>query len=334
MIHDVFDKSAKLLLIKVTGLHSEMAKAEAISAGAVNVIAEQGRLMLVNAERPDNLLRLGYSALVLEFLGRSAIDRQTLPFNPNHVIKGSYAIKAVREGYLGTSESLVKNLQNMVWNRLEAGQVDLTKPDDVLYAFLGPSEVWWGKLLRKFTAGEFGERQVQNRPFFRSFGIQPRKARCLVNLAGLDPGEQLLDPFCGTGSVLMEAAATGLRTFGSDVDPRMIEGSIRNLSRFGFRADVRLMDARCLEDWNQRFDALVTDVPYGISASLKGTPSARLYREFLEAARRVLVSGGKLVVMAPKGALRLSASDFDTLWSFEEYVHGSLTREILVARRL
>ena len=56
--------------------------------------------------------------------------------------------------------------------------------------------------------------------------IHPYPAKLLVNipqffLAALSPecGSKLLDPFCGSGTVLYEAALAGLRPFGSDSNP-------------------------------------------------------------------------------------------------------------------
>ena len=42
-------------------------------------------------------------------------------------------------------------------------------------------------------------------------------------------GLTLLDPFCGTGVVLQEAALMGFNTYGTDIDPRMISYSKTNL---------------------------------------------------------------------------------------------------------
>ena len=43
-------------------------------------------------------------------------------------------------------------------------------------------------------------------------------------------GRTILDPFCGTGVILQEAALMGYDVYGSDIEPRMIEYSDKNLS--------------------------------------------------------------------------------------------------------
>jgi DNA modification methylase len=47
----------------------------------------------------------------------------------------------------------------------------------------------------------------------------PQLAKSLFNLAGLAPGQRVLDPFCGSGTVLLEAYLNGLTSFGTDLNP-------------------------------------------------------------------------------------------------------------------
>lgn len=60
--------------------------------------------------------------------------------------------------------------------------------------------------------------------------LPPKLAQILINLCGdLPEGSRLLDPFCGTGVVLQEAALMGYRPYGTDLNERMVEYSKRNL---------------------------------------------------------------------------------------------------------
>lgn len=62
--------------------------------------------------------------------------------------------------------------------------------------------------------------------------LPPKLARIMVNLAEPPRGGTLLDPFCGGGTVLMEATlATGAaRLIGSDIDATQISNAKRNLA--------------------------------------------------------------------------------------------------------
>ncbi len=60
--------------------------------------------------------------------------------------------------------------------------------------------------------------------------LPPKLAQILINLCGnLPAGARLLDPFCGTGVVLQEAALMGYVPYGTDLNERMIEYSQKNL---------------------------------------------------------------------------------------------------------
>lgn len=77
----------------------------------------------------------------------------------------------------------------------------------------------------------------RNKPYFdRKKGMLPPKvALIMVNLAiGDNPVQEdrknlLLDPFCGTGTILIEGLLTNLDVIGSDLDIDAVEGAKRNL---------------------------------------------------------------------------------------------------------
>lgn len=86
----------------------------------------------------------------------------------------------------------------------------------------GHSEPTWQSML------ESGD-PVQGRrkdPKYVAHGIHPYKgkfypqlAKALFNASGLRPGSTVLDPFCGSGTVLLEAALAGCHAVGFDVNP-------------------------------------------------------------------------------------------------------------------
>jgi tRNA G10 N-methylase Trm11 len=75
----------------------------------------------------------------------------------------------------------------------------------------------------------------QNRPKrdARVGMLPPKLAQTIINIATgeVNPhhGEMVLDPFCGTGVILQEAQLMGFDTYGSDLEPRMIEYTQKNL---------------------------------------------------------------------------------------------------------
>jgi tRNA G10 N-methylase Trm11 len=75
----------------------------------------------------------------------------------------------------------------------------------------------------------------QNRPKrdARVGMLPPKLAQIIINLAvgNYDRENEMhvLDPFCGTGVVLQEALLMGYFGMGSDIDPRMVEYTIKNI---------------------------------------------------------------------------------------------------------
>ena len=123
---------------------------------------------------------------------------------------------------------------------------------------------WLGEILAESTQSYAPH---MKKPCHVSISLEARIARALVNLV-VPPGRlgapqaagTLIDPCCGTGSILLEAAALGLTAYGADRNPKMAHMAQRNLLHFGYPPRVVCADARV---WSQPADALVTDVPYG-----------------------------------------------------------------------
>lgn len=74
----------------------------------------------------------------------------------------------------------------------------------------------------------------QNRPYrdAKVGMLPPKLAQIIINMAvgpSARPDLKVCDAFCGTGVILQEALLMGYSAIGSDIDPRMIEYSKKNL---------------------------------------------------------------------------------------------------------
>ena len=49
--------------------------------------------------------------------------------------------------------------------------------------------------------------------------FNPQVAKSLLNIFGVNPGDNVLDPFCGSGTTLVECAHIGVHGFGTDLNP-------------------------------------------------------------------------------------------------------------------
>jgi tRNA (guanine10-N2)-dimethyltransferase len=312
------------------GKNWDLAVAE-IESVLGRLVARDDNLLLVEA-RADlgRLRRLGLSTLVAEFVGQGSATQ--LDFDVESLLTSTYSVRVHRRP---TSMRIsTDNLADLVWRRRGAGRVDLANPAVALHAFVVQDKIWWGRKIIDFESGEFVARAPRQRPFWRSVSIDPRTSRALVNLANPPLRGSVLDPFCGTGSFLVEATLMGFEAFGSDIDRRVVAGAKANLDYEGVSADVRMIDARDLGAWKSSFDALVTDVPYGRSASTHGVDSADLYDAFLRSASSVMVRGGRMVVITRAGTLPQLPPSMRALRQILMPSHESMTRSIDVIERI
>lgn len=108
------------------------------------------------------------------------------------------------------------------------------------------------------AAADAGYRRHDSKPWTTSSSLDSRFARALINL--VPDARSILDPCCGAGSIVVEAASLGLEAFGVDWKVPLVGMTRENLAHFGYRGRAVQADSRTHE---QRADAVVTDIPYG-----------------------------------------------------------------------
>lgn len=148
----------------------------------------------------------------------------------------------------------------------------------------------------------------------------------MLHLAQLEGTGRLLDPFCGSGTILIEAASLfpSLELYGSDRREEAIKGTQENLmaNHCSDRVHVKQLDARDLATGYPAgyFRAIVTNAPYGMRLSPE-IDFSRLYGKFLHGAEQILAPGGCIVILVGKGR-----------GAFKKLIARSQTLEILEER--
>ena len=152
----------------------------------------------------------------------------------------------------------------------------------------------------------------------------------MVNLSNCDVNKSLIDPFCGTGGILIEGADMGLEVIGIDLKEKMIEYSKGNLKHYGFEGN--LINSDFEEITNQSFSSIVCDPPYGIASTTGGENIEKLMKRSLDVFQKKLNKGQRIVIAVSNPEI-VKHQNLKLLHKFEWYIHKSLTRNILVLER-
>ena len=244
-------------------------------------------------------------------------------------------IKTYADAEINTMTLEIK-LGGQILRQTEGTKVNLKNPDKTFIGIITDNKLILGLKLTEITSKTFSERRPRKKPFFHPSAMPSKMARCMVNLAHAKAESVLLDPFCGTGTSLIEATFIGCRAVGIDAQKRMVLGTKRNLAFFGIQAEGLLhADSRRIP--LTKADAIVTDPPYGRSSSTLKSTTKQLVVDVLKASYELLREGQRICIAAPK-TLNITALGealgFRHVESHFAYVHATLTREIAVFEKV
>ena len=199
------------------------------------------------------------------------------------------------------------------------GTVDLRTPLSELLLVGTQAEWHFGRVVSR-TARSYAAHE--HKPHQFSSALPARVSRAMVSLAAR-PGDTVVDPCCGIGSILLEAWAAGMRAVGGDLNPKLAGMTRANLRHFGRPPWVCVADAG--RPWT-RADAVVTDFPYGRQSPRTPQLYERLLGNFPLLARRLV-----LVTAADVGGL-LDEAGYDVLRAVGVPKHDGFTRRVYVAQ--
>jgi tRNA G10 N-methylase Trm11 len=145
--------------------------------------------------------------------------------------------------------------------------------------------------------------------------LPPKLARTMINLSMVSSDKKIYDPFCGSGTVLTEAALMGFtELFGSDISEQALRDTRRNLTWVkeeydkSFEETIFEANATNIEQTLPQIDLIVTE-PY-LGKPLQGDETEHflrkqagelraLYSASLREFHRVLGVGGTVVIAVP-----------------------------------
>jgi len=221
---------------------------------------------------------------------------------------------------LSSKEFNIPELENSMGDMISKFshvKVELENPDVTVYLIFTDEENFFG----------FSKQiKIKNRP--KKVKKYPHEldwklTRVMINLIGLKKGETVCDPFCGTGTTLLEAESMGIHAIGLDFDEKMYEITKNNLAINKYKSKIFKSDFQELIKISKKFDAIVTDLPYGIASKTSEKPEKILKRLLA-----ILPKHKRIAIMYKKeldGKMKIKG-----LKRYDIYRHKSLTRTILI----
>ncbi|HNX10572.1 MAG TPA: methyltransferase domain-containing protein [bacterium] len=144
--------------------------------------------------------------------------------------------------------------------------------------------------------------------------LPPKLAQIMINLAGQDLSASLLDPFCGSGTILAEARLMGYQKIsGSDLSDKAISDTKTNLHWLGEKLNLKTdnielkkISATEISSWlkPKSVDAVITEPYLGPSRNQDNLPKIitelnHLYAQTLKELKKIIKPNGTVVMLWP-----------------------------------
>lgn len=283
--------------------------------------------------------RLGYTHEVHELIKESNLDNFDEDMSSiawSEYIDETFAVRVKRFHTEIDTVATERKSGSLILSNCDDIKVNLSKPKTLIRVVAHQNDMFIAIERIKLNKKHFEESKPHKRPFFYPGSMNPKLARCMVNLSRVKEGQLLLDPFCGTGGILIEAGLIGCKVVGSDIYWKMKKGTSINLDYYGitnyrtFNLDVRELKMY------EKVAAVVTDPPYGISTSTGDIEGDDIFREFFKSIYDNMRDDAYLCMASPHYVDLKPMADEVGFYIVEQYgikMHRSLTRIITVIRK-
>ncbi len=214
------------------------------------------------------------------------------------------------------------------------GRISFRNPDFIIRAVY--INRWYLCILKyEKNKKEFESRRAPLRPFFSPVSLHPKYARYLINTSFTKPGDTIIDPFCGTGGILIEAALMKRKIIGNDSSLNMVMGTKLNLKYFDIKDYKIYNDDISHLNISRKVNAIVTDMPYGRSSGIDNHEINDLYMESFKKFSDILIKNGKCsVIINDKKFLTYAEDYFDVIKIVPVYQHKSLVRQFVILNKI
>ena len=317
------------------------------------IIAEAGNNTLIKAKR------LAYTNSIYTLLLESNYEdflKSMESFDWNSVYKDNFCIRTEILNPIENKKIIINKIKKYgdkfserklafsVWKKVKKPKVDLVNPETHIRIFFAKDKVFCCLLSEKIKHN-FKERRSHLRPRPSPISLHPKLARAMVNLTGALESEVILDPFCGSGGILIEAGLMGMKTIGYDINKKMIWKSMVNLKYYNIKNNI--LKIKNFFEVNKEHKYIVSDLPYGLNThimqNIRVTKSNRneikkyleeFYSKIIKKLEKILIK--RAVIIFPNYfnyKKMIKDSKLKLKNEFEIYVHSNLTRKIVVLEK-
>ena len=282
-------------------------------------------LLILNTNFKD-FQRLAYTKAIYQLLfqcNKSQLENKIKSYNWNKIYKKNFCLR---------SEIKEKEFAGLIWDKIKHPKVDLKNPETLIQIFIIKNKAIAAKLIYQ-NKTDYKERLPNKRPAFHPTTLHPKFAKAIVNLTGIKKNQTLLDPFCGTGGILLEAGLIGIKTIGYDIDNIMLRRAETNLKHYKIK-NYKLKQKNAL-DIKKSFNFITTDLPYG--KNTRSQDMKKLYTDFLKTLKKILKK--RAVIILPKFKNKkinykniIKKYKLKIIKEFEFKLHNTLSRAIYILK--
>ncbi len=306
----------------------KIAKEEIIHLLNPNSISLYDNLLVTDAVKENLINRLSHTREVLDFLfkcKKDEFEEQIKKYKWDNVYKNSFSVRLH-----GKSAFSEKTIAGCIWNKVKNPKVNLKKADTAIEIFFS-DEIMIVGIRKENPDNKFMERRPHLRPFMHPSSLNPGIARCMVNLTGIQKGT-IVDPFCGSGGIMIEAGLMGLSCEGYDIDKEILAGCRMNLEHYSIKK-FRLINTDSTRI-DRNLEYVATDIPYMRNTKGNKENLEQLCLDFIKMLDK------HLVVCAVIGfpdfidhRKMLLKSGLLAVEEFDYYLHKSLSKKIVLIQR-
>ncbi|MCK5239197.1 MAG: hypothetical protein KAR33_06600 [Candidatus Thorarchaeota archaeon] len=208
-----------------------------------------------------------------------------------------------------------KRINTALWPHTIAKHSLLKPPNSEILAVFTEQGLYLAKAIAVYDS-MLQQYRDESRPFISSeISTSPKICRTLLTLAGARAGDVVLDPFCGSGTLLMEAALMDMKCVGIDNDGNAVKGTISNLrwlgrdlgSHFNFRilkGDARHSDRIVQSEvdaiaFEPHLGPIYKNKPRRDDAEKEIEELTLLYRAAMKSFAKILRKDGRIAMTIP-----------------------------------